>query len=366
MTNLLLKITLLVWPFGQLLSVALGSGYRVHILDVLAILLGLVMLFEYKSKDYFSRAPFLKPLLIFIVIAAISLLFALFNSQPDSITPALLYLARFVTYTFFLFAFIIADQKNLRPYLFLSALLFVGLGLVQYFFLPDVRYLKYLGFDDHYYRLIGTFLDPNFTGAVLAVFGLFSLTNLKGRSRALLLPVLLALALTFSRASYVAFAVGLVYLVILRKNYTLLLFLAILSLFIYFIPKPFGEGVNLFRTFSVISRGQNLANSFTLFTKHPLFGVGFNTLKQADNSLVPNLTSGVDNSFLFVAVTTGIFGFAAFMKFLIASFMNQSDSAPKAAIVIILTHSLFNNTFFYSWILVLFFFLIGTRPNRST
>src|SRR3989338_6680935 len=52
---------------------------------------------------------------------------------------------------------------------------FVGLGLGQYIFLPDTRFLLSYGWDEHYWRLIGTVLDPNYMGVMMGMIVLFGI-----------------------------------------------------------------------------------------------------------------------------------------------------------------------------------------------
>ncbi|MBI3443330.1 hypothetical protein HY008_01540 [Candidatus Woesebacteria bacterium] len=343
MTKLLLTLAILVWPLGQLLQLTqFGQVIRLQVFDIIAGFLFLSLLFHQKKvvKDILF-----KPLAIFIVAASVSTTIAFFRGYAPGFV-SLLYMLRFVAYTSFYFAFRIEGVKKYFPYLFLSTAVFLGFGFLQYIALPDVRFLKYIGFDDHYYRLIGTFLDPNFTGLVLA--GLVILSPWP-----LLFVPLIGLALTFSRASFLSLAAGLIYLAIIKKQFKLLISLFLLGLILYLVPKPFGEGVNLFRSFSIISRFENQTEALKLFATSPLFG----------NS---NFASRVDNSYLYVLATTGIIGFAAFLNFLKASWKITKNIAAKAALVAIFTHSLFNNSFFYSWILALFFLLLNVNPKERT
>ena len=345
MINLLLTTSILVWPFGQLLSLTpFGSAFRLQLLDVLAVFLFISLLPSYRK---IAKDPLFKPLALFSLAALLSLVV---NAGSVSLA-GLAYFLRFVCYTAFYFALRIAGVKKYARHLLFAASLFLGLGLLQYFLLPDVRFLRYLGFDDHYYRLIGSFLDPNFSGLILAILVILS-------PWPLLVVPLIALVLTFSRASFLSLAVGLAYLSLTQRRCKLLLTLLLLGLFLYLVPKPFGEGVNLRRTFSITSRWQNQKTALLLFSQKPLFGHGFNTLKQTG--------TGVDNSFLFVLVTTGLTGFAAFLYFLKTAFRGIKSPLVKAALVIIFTHSLFNNSLFYTWILTLFFLLISQRSKGST
>jgi O-antigen ligase len=364
MINSLLIISILVWPFGQLLTLTpFGNTLRVQLLDLLSVLLFISLIFT--SRKNILKTPLFKPFVLFILAALASLI-----ANPDSISlVGVGYFLRFVSYTSFYFAFRIQGIKKYSRHLIIAAGLFLAIGLLQYFFLPDVRFLRYLGFDDHYYRLIGSFFDPNFTGLVLAVLVVLTPWSARLRAKPAAWParlvLLIALVLTFSRASFLALATGLVYLSLTTRRFKLLLILALLGLLLYLSPKPFGEGVNLLRTFSITSRLMNQRNALLMFAQKPLFGHGFNNLKQTNGNLIPNLSSGVDNSFLFVLVTTGLTGFAAFLYLLKTAYRGLGSPIVRTTMVMILVHSIFNNSFFYSWILAPFFLLISSTAKRS-
>lgn len=331
MTNLLIITAILTWPFGQLLQLTfLGSQVHLQLLDVVSALLFLSLLIS--SRQKISQDHLFKPLAIFSLIALLSL-------------GNVVYLGRFISYTSFYFAFRIEGVRKYFRYLLIAAILFLVIGLFQYLLLPDARFLAYLGFDDHYFRLIGSLLDPNFTGLVLVVFTLLA-------PKIFFIIPLLALALTFSRASFLALAVSLIYLSVVKKRFKLLSLLLVLGILIYFVPKPFGEGVNLLRTFSIVSRFENQKQALAIFFENPILGVGFGPRK-------------IDNSFIFVLATTGIIGFLVFSAFLKKAWQSTADPLAKAALLAILAHSLFNNSFFYPPILALFFLLLNFRPSKS-
>lgn len=330
MTNLLIIIAILTWPFGQLLQLtSLGSQVHFQLLDVISVLLSLSLFVS--SREKITQDPLFKPLVIFSLAALLS--------RGD-----LAYLFRFISYTSFYFAFRIEGVRKYYRYLTISVVLFLFLGFLQYLLFPDVRFLSYLGFDDHYFRLIGSLLDPNFTGLVLVIFTLLA-------PKLFFVIPLLALALTFSRASFLALAVSLIYLSVMKKQFKLLFLLLILGVILYFVPKPFGEGVNLLRTFSIVSRFENQKQALAIFFENPILGVGFGPQK-------------IDNSFIFVMTTTGIIGFSVFLAFLKKVWQLTTDPLVKAALLAILAHSLFNNSFFYPPILALFFLLLNLRPNK--
>ncbi len=331
MINLLLILSIFVWPFGQLLQLTpLGTSLHLQLQDVIAAMLFLTLLISYREK--IIKDPLFKPLAIFSLATLLSL-------------GNIAYSARFICYTSFYFAFRIEGVKKYYRHLIIAAILFLVTGFLQYLLLPDVRFLTYLGFDDHYFRLIGSLLDPNFTGLVFVIFTLLS-------PKIFFVIPLLALALTFSRASFLVLTVSLLYLCVVKKQFKLLFLLLILGVLIYFAPKPFGEGVNLLRTFSIVSRFENQKQALVIFTQNPILGVGFGPRK-------------IDNSFIFVLTTTGVVGFVALLSLLKKAWQITIDPLAKATLLAIFIHSLFNNSFFYPPILFLFFLLLNFRSNRS-
>ena len=94
-------------------------------------------------------------------------------SVPEA-ADGLLYLVRTVIYL----GLIINGEMLFSPvkkWVFWAMAAFVGLGLGQYIFLPDTRFLLSYGWDEHYWRLIGTVLDPNYMGVMMGMIVLFGI-----------------------------------------------------------------------------------------------------------------------------------------------------------------------------------------------
>ncbi len=121
--------------------------------------------------------------------------------------------------------FLLRDQqiKKTTYYgLLISLVALLGLGLAQLLFLPSLTGLVPSGWDPHQYRLVSTWLDPNFFGAFLVVtlpFALTAVFGLKAFSRSqnkqvifkklvIIIPFFsfIALFLTQSRSSLLALA----------------------------------------------------------------------------------------------------------------------------------------------------------------
>lgn len=232
--------------FGQLTRITLSSQIAFYFHDFL-ILIFLFSFFLYQFFYYCFHQRFtltssffqtllskIKTLprrrrqaLSFLIFGACLFLFA---SAATSLL-AFLYFLRFFAY--FLFIFSVASltlftqsewQKIWLTFFFSLAIC----GLFQYFFFPDTRFLENLGWDDHYYRLIGTWFDPVFTALGL-VFGLlylffFSPVTKHSSWRLVLFFSILgsALIFTYSRSAFLALFLALVFYFfqhfVLQKN----------------------------------------------------------------------------------------------------------------------------------------------------
>jgi O-antigen ligase len=356
MIYFLLLLTIYVWPFGQLLSFTHPAlPFTVYPLDLCVFLIAMLLIFSRKRKVIFSGS-LVKPLLIFQGVAAISLLVNLRQGIASGLLLSSSYLLRLLIYPSLFFAGRYVGFQRLKKPFLISLGIFSLLCLLQYLVFPDMRFLKNLGFDDHYFRLIGPFYDPNFTGAVLAGVALYFI----GKNKILFfLPFIVLLAPTTSRASYLVFFVGLIYYLITSKKIKILLLLVLFGVLVYLIPKPFGEGVNLLRTFSIYSRFDSWQQGLTLFMEKPLLGWGYNTLRGINTTRFQ-----IDNSFIYILATTGMVGFLAFINLLVKLYKSTQDVGVKLLFLSLLVHSLFNNTLLYIWILALFWLTLGIGQKK--
>lgn len=359
MTNYLLILALLIWPFGQLLNLQLpGQTMVIYPLDLICILLTLSLLFSKPRRLQVIRDPLTKPLAFFLFIASLSLLFNLQFAASGGLAVAFSYLIRLLIYPSVYFAAKFSPSRQVLRTILFSLGFFSLLGILQYLIFPDMRFLKNLGFDDHYFRLIGSFYDPNFTGAIFAASALVFLSLSQWPTAVFLV---LLLSLTFSRASYLVFLLGILFIFLAQKKRALLWVLLLLAGIIFFIPKPFGEGVNLLRTFSIYSRFDSWRIGINLFIQKPFFGWGYNTLRGLTGQRFQ-----IDNSLLYLAATTGIFGTLAFIGLLRAALRQITFLPQKIFILALLIHSLFNNSLFYIWLYFAFWLVLGLPTKEYT
>lgn len=396
----LLLLLLIVYPFGQLLTIPLGiPSVSLYVLDIVAVACVASLIFRFGSyKERIRQSSLVLPLGAFVFFGALGLLLNPLHLRADQLAISSLYLLRFVVYASLYFVTTwISDSHPHRQKTVLYGLFSAGtclgvFGIVQYFLYPNLRNLYYLGWDPHLYRLFSTLFDPNFTGIVLVLTILLGVHlwvegshAFKKRSSQLLIlaivTTLMALILTYSRSSYLSFIVG---FIVLSKRFIswrwivggILVFVLIL----YMLPRTYGEGVRLERTSTIFSRIEGYQSAFTIIRNHPLIGVGFNSYRYAQRQMgyLPaddwedvHSGSGTDNSFLFVWATTGIGGLVSFMWMLYTLATNQTYTTHQKSLAIssiigILVHSFFVNSFFYIWVLAWLMILYGAvHQSRS-
>lgn len=370
-----LMLTLLViFPFGQLPGIFLENifdlPFRVHILDIILVFM---ILFTINIKDLTRLV--VKYKYVFIVLGFGSLVS--FSQSYFSFT-GILYLFRLIFYLLFLLKLLDSPFELKFANLILKSILLVGIaisafGWIQYLLLPNLIDLKYFGWDDHYFRLAGSFLDPAFTGIILALSTLLSIHfYIVSRSSKYIIStliLLITLGFTYSRASFLAFSVGLLFLLFKKQKKLLTLLCTFLLVMIPLLPRTSGgEGVKLTRTASSIQKVENYKDSLKLIARAPLFGVGYNNICKAkedlgiDISKQENSCSGLDNSFMFIFATTGILGSMSFAFFVIKSYpVFNKNKLVIASMSAIAVHSFFTNTLFYPWVLIWFSLLLGAR-----
>lgn len=333
---------------GQISDFLFPNLPTLHISDIIVLTIALFNL------KYLKNIKFLVIILIFSL---------LINLPAFGISTVLgaLYLTRLLSFVIlgFVVFFEFKSKKLLINSLLLIAFVIALIGLVQYLLLPDTRFLRLLRWDDHYGRLISTFLDPAFTGIILVLGFLIALAK---KNYYLLILFLISIALTYSRSSYLALTISSFYY-FYKNNFSkkvFTLFAASLLLAVTFVPKSLpSEGVNLLRTYSIEYRFQNSLQYFNVFSENPVFGIGLNNVCALNmgkevNEKYSHSCGGSDNGVVFVLLTTGIVGFIAFSHALKKMFFlkkNENKYLWQASFVAFFTHGMFTNTLAYSFVL---------------
>lgn len=389
--RLLFFALFITFPFGQLAKLPLDiPGVNIYLHDILVSLILLTWIgrhiFKKKKIEFPSLA---KPILGFIITAFVSLTLAVPKYSLNESIVSSCYLLRWITYTGIYF--VVWENTWLHGYV-VAWLLGAGvisaiLGLLQYIFLPDTRFLFYSGWDRHYYRVIGAFLDPGFMGMIYVLVLILIATKLLESFKTkklftFLFPrnptlwafllftlVYLTLALTYSRASYLAFLVGVGVIALMRRSIKVILIVILVLLATLFIlPRPGGEGVKLERTSSVKARAENYKYSLKIIKDHPFLGVGFNFYRYAQKDYgflkedwqTSHSGAGADSSLFFVMSTTGLIGLSFYLWLLWG--MIKIHPASTLALIV---HSFFNNSLFYPWIMLWMWILLGTKECKK-
>ncbi len=366
--EILIFFYLILFPFGQIIrwDLFLGSlKFPVHPTD---FIVGLVFLCTLAFA--LPKPKIFKLINNFLIVAFFSLILSIFIFKSWSIVFGAMYLLRIYAYAFFFVAaWNVYQEERTKDRLFKILLAISGIiavfGWFQYFFYPDFRPLVEWGWDDHLYRLIGTFMDPAFTGIILVFGYILALTKyLFSKKKIFLLLVLffvVTLAFTYSRAGYLALAAGSMAVLLKMKKIRALVPVFGLLLIIFLLPRPSGEGVKLERVASIYARSTNYVETLKIAAHSPLFGVGFNNLCLArqryleSTSVYSHSCSGSDSSLLFVLATTGVVGLLIFLMAAYAVYIVLSKDLYGIAIlgsfVALAVHGFFSNSYFYPWVM---------------
>ncbi len=359
LNNVFLFIFLALFPFGQIIKMGVF-----HPTD---IVVGLAAIYAIYRK--FKRPKIFNYFTDFLIICSASYILSIFVFWQKELLFGPLYLFRLFCYFHFLIyvSNFVTENKNNRKIL-IKSLVVVSVvsaifGWIQYFKFPDIKPFFVFGWDEHLFRIVGTFLDPSFLSLIL-VFGLILSPNLFVQAF-----LTLALAFTYSRAGYVAFAVAMVSKFIYMKKINGILILSgLLLVSILFLPRPDGEGVKLERTSSIYARIDNYNETLRIFKKYPVLGVGFNNLCLARQKYIgvepfsSHSCSGSESSILFILATTGVLGLLSLVRLSVGLWPN-SGVLFKISALALLAHSFFANSLFYTWIIAWMLILLASEKK---
>jgi len=342
---------------GNVGRVQLAQDIRFSVLDISAFLATLAGLWKSRSQlSGLVRHPAVTPALGFSAVALLSLAVGGPKYGAPALMSGFLYLVRWIVYSFlFLWFPLILSRQHLHKLPFFLGVVFAVSCIIQYLVFPDLRPYEYLGWDPHYYRVVGPLLDPGYTGLIL-VFSLLWLTFHRPHWLWWSLTYI-TFAFTYSRTSFLAFLSGMGFLSYLRRSPRIFLFaVALMALTVLLLPRsPDGEGVKLERTSSIAARIKNWSETFTVFTDHPVLGVGFNVYRYVKKDYgfsgpaqwqSSHADAGADSSLLLIAATSGILGLAVYLWY-IKSLWHWGNPFLRTVLFTILVHSWFLNSLFY-------------------
>lgn len=355
MVKIIFFTALVVFPFGQLFKI----GF-INLFDIAIVLLAMVTLLR---KPVYPS--WYKYFLYFILSCVFGLLI---NSSLFTVYGSL-YLLRLVSYSF-VAIYVSNFQKNKlitnHQSLITIAVTAAIFGWLQYIFWPDLTALKYLGWDDHLLRMVGTFLDPTFLGLILVLGAIIALQY---KYNLAFFFLAFSVLFTYSRSSYLALAAVFIIDFIKTRGFKKFVICNLLFVILFLVPKNIGEGTNLARTVSGSNKLINYEESIQIIKKSPVFGVGFNNICSARQKYLNDINrtshscNGADSSILFLLATTGIVGL---ILLLYAVSHMPYGIELKASFVAVLVHSVFSNSLFYPHIMFWLFTLVGLQTKTDS
>jgi hypothetical protein len=328
---------------------------------------------------------------------ALAVAAARYNLSGGEVAFSSLYLVRWTIYAalylFALTAIGTAGAPRLIRVAVATCTIFASFGIVQSVFLPNFAFIvypdaiPYVDWDPQGHRLVSTFLDPNFAGAII-LFGLlfFHARRASGGGQSLIPLVLFwaALVLTLSRSSIAAVFVGLGIITLrtgsLRKLFLpLFLFAAVAWLGADRILEFASSYQKLTLTDpSALRRLSAWLLAWQIFADNVLIGVGYNTfgfVRSAYSSGTSgNASFGTDGGVLYIAAVSGLVGVAllggafwlisrlglrTYRMTSLPPTVRELGLALHAWIPSLIVHSAASNSIFYPYIIGPLFFLAG-------
>ena len=388
--NHLFYLLFLLFSLGQLGRISFfAQQINIYLYEGCFLLALVVLLGKYGLKPVRVAYKKFQVVYIFFFYLFISFLFSLAKYRPWENYVAALYFFRLLLY--FLYFFYLSYhlikypdfEKKLRKIFIFFVVLTLIISFMQYIFYPNLRNLIYAGWDPHLYRLFGTFFDTSISGAIygLIFLTLFLKGNTFSKNKWFLFCLetfyLIFVVLSFSRSLYLAFIICIVLHAVVQRWYKRLLIIFVsFVILLAIVPKPFGEGVNLRRTFSIQSRISDYQNALKIWSKSPIFGIGYNRIRYAKVKLNIIEAVGWDmmhsgasfhSSFLIILVSAGVIDLIVFILVL-AKLASLSEFARFLLLFLSLL-SLSDNIILHPFILFLFFTLLSLSslsPSRRS
>ncbi len=380
-------LLLVIFPLGQLGRFPVGNGEIIFHLNDLIIGFFIISWFSWHviKKQRIIDLYLKKPILFFFIISLLAFLLSL--REWGFRLSGSLYLVRWIVYACLYLAIFelvrekLVKEKWISNGLLISGVIVGGLGILQYFFYPNLRNLSYLGWDSHYFRVFSTFFDPAFAGMILVLTLIlmtahfWEINKIEKKKKWLVLGgavvVYATLALTYSRSSYLAFITGFGVIAFLKRSPKFFLGILIVSIgTLILLPKQEDRiGTNLVRQETSLARIINWQQSLQIIRDYPILGAGFNNYRQAqekygflnEEDKISHAGAGADSSILFTWATTGIIGLGIYLWLGLAmgnlawrSWKNKKSIYGLvlfSSLIALFSHSFFSNSLYYPWIM---------------
>ena len=381
------------FPLGQLLRIQTTfSSIPIFVPDFLALLFSLSGLLLMRKMH--RHVPGLLPGTGFFLIAFISLAFSLQVFSINQVATGSLYLLRFIAY-FLMYptVWILLENKLLRIrtlslFLFFSAAGFLFSVGMQMFFASDFRSMAQYGWDPHIGRVLGSFFDPNYAGGFLVLLQLFFLSLFweeRSKSVRILMLVFLSVSYvsffyTFSRSSYLMYLMSFLVVGVVRSWKVFLVAVAVFLLSLQIVPRGSERIAGAVeRDVTAVARTNSWERGLLFTSERPFSGWGFNMTRYAhrkngyEEIAASHGGSGIDSSFLFVLVTTGVFGLALYIFVWVEIIDNIFRWVKKSPFTVaalaglfgLFIHSFFVNSLFYPEIMGWIFPFLGLAMYKD-
>lgn len=386
---------------GQLIQIPL-LGLDIAPLDFVvgfSVIYGFWALHKDKQLPSLWKLPLVKIEFALIAAVMVSWLFAIpaIYSDASALVVSLMYAVRLCAYLVLpviLVGLLDVSKSQLHSKILLGAgVVMACFGFLQLALFPDFQIYDHLGWDPHKHRLIGSFLDPNYTAIWLSLMAGLSVAAFFGAAKSrfwfasITGLLVFAALLTVSRSGLLAlvgvfFAVAFLYF----RKWALPLLLAgiLLVTTVPALSARISSAVSLDTT--VRYRLESWEGALNVFKQNPLFGVGYNTLKfrryedalPGTSKLISRFEDGIirsqqltsradggfDSSLLTLLATTGTVGLLVFLWWVwrilaeaLAHYQKHPNSIWSSWVISatagLLLSSWFVNAWLYSPILLL-------------
>ncbi len=363
----MIYLTALLFNLGQLGRISfLNQEVNIYAYELFIFFHLLFLVIKYRFLLFKTLYKKYKLYLAFLLIVLITPYLTLHSrfSLKESIIGSLYLMRLFVYFSYFRYLFydLKTNKSKISVIKKSLLLLIICVGIIsatQYLFFPSLWGLKYQGWDPHLYRVFGTFFDTYLSGAVLGLVVMFIIDNYfeSYYGKFAFIIFLLLFIGTFSRAAFLSLFLSLIFMFSTSKRFKNrgLFFIGILllSIFIFVLyPKPFGEGVNLYRSFSVVSREKDYSKGIKTFKKHLLFGVGYDRLRyerKSGTTSNSHALSSFHSSYLTILSTTGVLGFILFVYFIYLIW--AGNFVFRKYLFFVLIFSFFDNVILHAFII---------------
>ena len=348
-------------------------------------------------------------IVLIITWLSASLLLNIYILNIQNITESLMYLLRFSAYISLFPIFLSESSQNKFYYenlIYISSITLFILGILQMKYFPSFKELNMtdFGWDPHEGRLLSTWFDPNYIGALFAfipsvilgkTIDQYEKTKTINKYYILILTTnTIGLILTYSRSSLLFLVSSICIFLIFKSRKLLITFILICIITLSLSPRLQERSLKAYKTAKTIIgiektqidptsqlRIESWENGAAIIKNNLLTGIGFNTLKEEQKKYTPpsegshHSLSGIDSSLLTFFATSGLLGIILIL-YAYAYILTQCISSLKktkktiylgifSALIGLLVHSIFVNTLMLNLFLPFLMFFAATAITRK-